>query len=95
MAELEPEWPFRTNELGDVRLEPGEEPGGRNREEGIYSYLPPSTIWEGLDLSSGGAGANEHALPADAQGLGGVMGALDVQGACVLRGDAATAAACA
>ncbi len=95
MAELEPEWPFRTNELGDVRLEPGEEPGGRNREEGIYSYLPPSTIWEGLDLSSGGAGSNEHALPADAQGLGGVMGALDVQGACVLRGDAATAAACA
>lgn len=85
---LESEWPFEAHWLVDEQT--GAE--GRNRQEGIWAYKPPSDVWEKLDLFDKGM---VQPLPSDVAGLGAVMGALDVHGACVLRGDTGTTATCA
>ena len=82
---LESEWPFEAHWLVDEQT--GAE--GRNPQEGIWAYKPPSDMWEKLGLFDKGM---VQPLPSDVAGLGAVMGALDVHGGCVLRGDTATTA---
>ena len=84
------EWPFKADDLGLGRSRFRSATAGEDR---VWSYNPPSPMWETLNLSDADT---EHPLSADdTAGLGRVMGALDTHGACLLRGDGAAAAACA
>lgn len=60
--------------------------------EEIAAYQRPSKLWETLRLSNAGV---EHQLPMDVAGLDGMLGSLDMHGACTVRGDMQTASACA
>lgn len=88
------EWPFAT--LQDARHECDTD----GKEDGIWSYHPPSPQWEATlaAMSAGSVGGGADLCmpaPVDGAGLAAVMGALDVHGACVLRGNAATVGSCA
>eukprot|EP01052_Picozoa_sp_SAG31_P035052 SAG31_NODE_4180_length_3498_cov_4.884378_1_plen_740_part_00 len=93
---LKSEWPFEARWLDSVETAATES----NREEGVWAYRSPSQIWERMRLGlcnaqpTGSLPGTELPLPTDLAGLEAAMSALDVHGACVLRGDAAVTAAC-